>query len=182
MSTSPPYSTHPPKSRGWLSQLNIRHLRSADLPELEWGGQYAHFRRLFSDAYLRAKKGESVLWVVELPNAGIIGQLFIQLESPRNDLADGSRRAYMYAFRIRPAYRGSGVGTLLMDIAEADLKQRGFRRVCLSVARNNLAARRLYERLGFRVVSAEPGIWSYLDHRGRLREVNEPAWLMEKEI
>jgi len=83
---------------------------------------------------------------------------------------------------VRPEFRGEGIGTTLMETAEEDLRQRGFQLVSLNVARNNQDARRLYERLGYQVVAPEPGIWSYIDHRGRRRQVEEPAWRMEKEL
>jgi hypothetical protein len=50
------------------------------------------------------------------------------------------------------------------------------------VGRANHEARQLYERYGYRIVAAEPGIWSYLDHLGQRQQVNEPSWRMEKRI
>jgi len=52
----------------------------------------------------------------------------------------------------------------------------------LNVSRDNLDARRLYERLGYRVVAGDPGRWSYLDEHGIRHDVNEPAWRMEKKL
>lgn len=163
-------------------QIVIRQVTHTDLPALEWGGQYKHFRRLFRRAFERAREGKAVLWIAELPGEGILGQIFVQLVTQRSALADGNTRAYIYAFRVRPEHRGEGLGTLLLETVEEDLRRRGFKRVCLNVGRNNLDARRLYERLGYSVVASEAGIWSYIDHRGRRRQVHEPAWRMEKEI
>lgn len=164
------------------SNILIRQLIHKDLPALEWDGEFTHFRRLYEQAFRRAENGESVLWVAELPKVGIIGQLFVQLINPRLELADGVVRAFIYSFRVRSPYRGIGVGTHLMQTAEADLEKRGFHRTTLNVGRNNDEARRLYEHLGYHIVAAEPGNWSYLDHRGRRRHVNEPAWRLEKDI
>lgn len=163
-------------------QIVIRQVTHDDLPALEWEGQYKHFRRLFKYAFQRAREGKAVLWIAELPGEGLIGQIFVQLVTHRRDLADGKARAYIYAFRVRPEHRGEGLGTLLLDTVEKDLRARGFKRVCLNVGQDNLDARRLYERLGYSVVASEAGIWSYIDHRGRHRQVHEPAWRMEKEI
>jgi ribosomal protein S18 acetylase RimI-like enzyme len=122
------------------------------------------------------------MWVAELPGIGIIGQLFVQLTSARQELADGVERAYIYGFRIKPDFRGFGLGRRMMQVAENDLAQRRFQRATLNVARDNPQARRLYETLGYRVVGMDPGQWSYLDHLGIRREVHEPAWRMEKHI
>lgn len=183
MTFPPRYSTSTSRDNLWLaSNLTVRHLMESDLPNLEWDGEYAHFRRIFKDAYDHFEKGEAVLWVGQLPSEGIVAQLFVQLISTRSDLADGTTRAYIYGFRVRHPYRRAGVGTRMIQTAEADLRRRGFRYLVLMVARDNREALRLYQRLGFRVVSAEPGIWSYIDHLGRRQHVSEPAWLMEKKL
>ena len=164
----------------WLNQVIIRHLTAADLPALEWETEYIHFRKIYADAYQRVLQGLSVIWVADLPGFGIIGQALIQLICDRPELADGIIRAYVYAFRVRPQFRSSGLGSLIMKVAEENLFARGYERVTLNVAKDNLRARMLYERLGYQAIAHEPGIWSYQDHLGNWRQVNEPAWRMEK--
>ncbi len=163
-------------------QLIIRKAEQSDLPALEWNGEYRHFRTLYSDIYQHALKGDALMWVVELPESGVIGQLFIQLVSARKELADGFSRAYLYAFRIQPQYRNMGLGSQLLSYVEAYLVQRGFRWVTLNVGKNNDRARRLYERHGYSIVADEPGRWSYTDELGNRRDVVEPAWRMEKDL
>ena len=164
----------------WLHELKYRHILKSDLPALEWDGEFAHFRRLFAEAYQSAQLGRAVLWMAEVVDFDLIGQLFVQLNSGRTELADGSYRAYVYGFRVKTAYRGYGVGSRFLEVVETDLIKRGYSRVTLNVGRDNPDARRLYERSGYRVVAAEPGRWSYLDQYGERREVYEPSWRMEK--
>ena len=163
-------------------QIVIRQVIKRDLPALEWEGEFSHFRHLFAEAYRLQELGDVLMWVVDLPNFGIIGQLFIQLYGPNQIQTSKTKYAYIYGFRIRADYRGMGIGSRLLKTVESDLIQRDFKRISLNVARDNEAARRLYERAGFRVVAPEPGIWSYLDEKGRRRFVHEPAWRMEKNI
>ncbi len=181
MALHPTSSTLTPPA-SWLSQVQIRRLNKADLPALEWDGEYTRFRRLFAETYESALKGRAILWVADLAGNGLIGQLFIQLNSGRGDLADGKTRAYIYAFRVRQPFRGAGLGTRLLLNAENDLLHRGFQLVTLNVGRDNPNALRLYERYGYRIVGSEPGIWHYYDDKGQRRDVNEPAWRMEKRI
>ncbi len=176
----------------WIDQVTIRLLTQHDLPGLEWEGEFTHFRRVYADAFERARSGRSVLWVAELtapgiltishPANGILGQLFVQLTCDRPELADGTHKGYIYAFRVRPNFRGGGLGTRMLKRAETDLKQRGFVTATLNVAQVNLDARRLYERLGYHVVASDPGRWSYPDEKGYWRFVEEPAWRMEKAL
>ena len=164
----------------WLRTVVIRNLVSADLPGLEWEGEFTHFRRVYAEAYQRALRGLSVLWVADLPSKGIIGQVFIQLICDRLELADGQQRAYLYSFRIRPAYRNSGLGTSILQVVENDLRLREFKMVTLNVAKDNILAQKLYERCGYRIVAHEPGVWSFMDDCGVWHQVEEPAWRMEK--
>ncbi len=164
----------------WLSSFRLRYATRDDLTDLEWKGEYTHFRRLYQEIFQNVSQGKALMWVVDEPEIGIIGQLFVQLESHRQELADGRQRAYLYGFRIKPAYRDRGVGSQLLERAEADLVKRRFRWVTLNVERKNLKALRFYERHGYRIISAEPGEWSYIDHLGRYRKVCEPAWRVQK--
>jgi ribosomal protein S18 acetylase RimI-like enzyme len=170
----------------WLDRIVIRRLVKADLPALEWDGEFRHFRRLYQDVYQNYTLGRALMWVAELPGVELVGQLFIQLASSWPEPVSGDYRpyekAYIYGFRVKPAYRGFGLGTRMMQCVEDDLHYRGFSGVCLNVSQDNSGARRLYERLGYRVVSVEPGRWSYIDDQGRRQDVHEPAWRMEKEI
>ncbi len=166
--------------KSWLAMVVVRTVTESDLAGLEWEGQYAHYRRVYADAFERAESGRSVLWIADLPGRGIIGQVFIQLICDRPELADGENRAYLYAFRVRPDYRSQGLGKRMMQVVEADLRRRGFHWVTLNVARENTRARDLYERVGYHVVAPEPGVWSYPDQNGVWHTVEEPAWRMEK--
>jgi len=165
-----------------LDLLVIRRITYKDLPELEWDGEFTHFRRMFSDAYQNQSKGNSVLWVAELPGAGLIGQAFVQLISSRLELADGLIRAYIYSVRVRSQYRNLGIGKKIMDTAEEDLRHRGFYYATLNVGKDNPNAQRFYERLGYKVIANEAGNWSYIDHLGKRRYVSEPAWRMRKKL
>lgn len=166
----------------WVDQVVVRNVVEADLPRMEWEGEYRHFRRVYADAFKRMQRGISVLWVADLPDFGLLGQVFIQLICDRPELADGVQRAYLYSLRVRSAFRGRGVGSQMMDVVEDDLRARGYRHVTLNVARDNLRAQQLYVRRGYIVVAPEPGVWSYPDEKGVWHRMEEPAWRMEKEL
>lgn len=179
---SPREPTNPPSDLNWIDQVNIRTATEEDLPGMEWEGEFTRFRRLYKTAYERSLSGLTVLWVADLPGQGLIGQVFIQLNCDRPELADGRQRAYLYGFRVRSDFRNCGLGTRLMQIVEQDLIQRGFSRLTLNVAKENQAAMRLYNRFGFLIVAFEPGYWSFEDHNGDWQSMHEPAWRMEKAL
>ena len=165
-----------------LDLVQIRPAIDKDLPVLEWDGLYTHFRSLYRYVYEGARRGDAILWVADLNQVGLIGQLFVQFQSSRKELANGVDRAYIYAFRIHPAYQGRGIGSYLLEFVEQDLRNRGYEKVCLNVSRENHDARRLYERFGYRIIAAEAGNWSYYDEYGNQQHVSDPAWRMEKDL
>lgn len=170
-------------NKNLLEKIIIRQMEKADLPALEWEGEYIHFRPMFERAYRRAIEGMAVQWVAILPSSQMLGQVFVQLKSSRNEmLMNGRAYAYLYAVRVRPEYRNIGLGSRLMHVAEMDLIYRGYGFATLNVARDNPKGIRFYERLGYQIVGEEEGRWSYTDHLGQNHLVHEPAWRMEKRL
>ncbi len=74
-----------------------------------------------------------------------------QFSADDHKIAFGDDRTPWISIGVRPGARGQGIGEKLLRalIAEAGLRGLG---LCLSVRSEN-PARRLYDRLGFRVVS-----------------------------
>ncbi|GAB4581164.1 MAG: hypothetical protein Fur0022_39110 [Anaerolineales bacterium] len=164
-----------------LEKIQIRHLCKADLPGLEWEGEYIHFRPMFERTYRRMESGEGVVWVAALQHK-LIGQVFVQLRSGRNELVDGYSRAYLYAIRVRPEFRNLGLGSRLMYVTENDLIWRGYQYATLNVAKENVNGLRFYQRHHYKIVGEDDGRWSYTDHLGQTHLVHEPAYRMEKEL
>ena len=77
---------------------------------------------------------------------------------------------------VSPAARGLGLGTLLMERAEARACAMGKRRLSLGVIGENEGAIRLYERLGYRITRTMSGFWV------RLATDSEIVHRMEKPL
>jgi len=162
--------------------VKYRTAREQDLSALEWNGEYIHFRRLYRQIYQNVCEGKALIWLAELLEREVIGQLFVQLSSNRKELADGENRAYIYGFRIKPDYRRQGLGSRILQVAEQDLIERQYQYATLNVGRDNPLALRFYKRSGYQVIGMEPGRWTYIDHMGIQQEVLEPAWRMQKRL
>ena len=83
---------------------------------------------------------------------------------------------------MKAAWQGLGVGTRLIAEAEDSLRARGFTIAVIAAAKDNPAARKLYERLGYRVFAEDPGVWQFADENGDPRMQAEPCWVMEKNL
>lgn len=162
--------------------VRFRFAVEADLPKLEWYGIYTHFRAVFARTYQEQIAGRRLMVIADV-NDFPVGQIFVQISrggSPQ--IADGRRRAYLYSLRVMEMFRNCGIGTRLIDEAEAILRDRRFAYATIAVAKTNIDALRLYERRSYRRIAEDEGRWSYTDHRGEEHFVHEPCWLLEKRL
>lgn len=83
-------------------------------------------------------------WIAEHPEGKIAG--FVIFERIRHQ---AQAAGHVVTLDVDPQARRLGLGTLLMQCAETQLKQEGAALMRLEVAEDNLAARRFYRRLGF---------------------------------
>ncbi|MCW5874944.1 MAG: GNAT family N-acetyltransferase [Anaerolineales bacterium] len=172
-----------PETHSLPPGYGVRPLQPDDALALEWDGQYIHFRRLYVLAFERAAAGRACLWGVVSPQGELVGQVFVLLEAEHDPMtADGSERAFIHSFRVRPEHRNLGLGRSLLNHAEQDLRVRGFQWVTLNVAEDNPRAMRLYERMGYRPLEPISGRWSFIDHEGNQRQLHEPGWRMGKNL
>jgi ribosomal protein S18 acetylase RimI-like enzyme len=81
------------------------------------------------------------------PTAGIVGFAMFRIESGAYE-QDVTRGIVDNVF-VCEGYRDAGVGSRLLDAAEAELADDGADVAALSVLADNDAARRLYERRGY---------------------------------
>jgi ribosomal protein S18 acetylase RimI-like enzyme len=153
----------------------------ADIPKMEWYGQYAHHRNLFLRTYREQLLDKRLLLIADSNNFPV-GHVSIQFIGPEYGIPEADKRAYLYSLRVMEMFRGYGIGTCLIQEAEFMILKRGYFWSTIAVAKNNIRARQLYQRLGYAIFAEDPGQWSYVDHRGKTREINEPCWLLQKNI
>lgn len=161
--------------------IRIRKLQRDDLPKLEWHGEFTHYRKVFLRTYKEQRKGNRIMLVADCQDFPV-GRLFIQFRSISGNLADGETKGYIYSFHVMAMFRGQGIGTRMLQVAEVILKRRSFQLVTIAVAKDNFGALRLYQRYGYTIYGQHEGRWQYRDHNNDLRAVHEPAWLMKKEL
>lgn len=160
--------------------IHFRIATHQDLPKLEWYGQYTHYRNLFRRAYREQQLGKRLMLLAD-SNGFPIGHIFIVFTALDNTPPE-DRRAYLYSLRVMEMFRGCGIGTELLREAETLIADRNYASATIAAAKTNPRARKLYERIGYQFFADDPGRWSYVDHEGHTRHVQEPCWLLQKEI
>lgn len=86
-------------------------------------------------------------WIAER-DGQILGSLFL--------VRDSTNTARLRLLYIEKAARGMGLATKLIEKSIRFARDKGYRKLCLFTTSENLAARRIYERLGFVLVKEEP--------------------------
>src|SRR5262249_41175468 len=74
---------------------------------------------------------------------------------------------YLNVLAVMPAFRQRGLGTRLLDLAEAAARARGRRGMSIIVTDANVGARRLYERCGYATIAARDMVKEAWDGHGR---------------
>ena len=108
--------------------------------------------RVHAFRYARQQDGRStylVAWLGEVP----VGHLDLRWQgAEESPIAQQYLAEYpeLNGIVVLPEYRSQGIGTRLIAAAEQIARERGFREVCLGVNIENVRARSLYTRLGYR--------------------------------
>jgi len=91
--------------------VTIRTGCEADLPALEWEGQYLHFRQVYRRAMEEALRGLRVVLVAEVEGE-VVGQLFIQFRKTElaGRRAGATATCMPFAFGPRIAISASAPG------------------------------------------------------------------------
>jgi ribosomal protein S18 acetylase RimI-like enzyme len=161
--------------------VRIRTATESDLPALEWNGEYTHFRRVYRQALREAQRDRRVIYLAET-SGEVVGQIFVHLHSIWKSAFGGERAGYLHSFRVKPDFRSQGIGSRLLRTAENELVERKHSRAVISVAKVNRRAQEMYLQHGYNLFTEDPGDWAYLDHRGRLKRMSEPAYVMVKTL
>ncbi len=166
----------------WLDRVMIRLLREEDLPALEWDGEYSRYRKIYREVYRNSEKGISLPYVAETEEDGIIGQVFMTKKEPNPSYSPRSRYFFLSSFRIKPDFRGRGLGSLMMRVCFRDVRNQKLRDIFLNCSSDNDRARHFYERNGFRIIRLDKGNWTYINEEGYVVTEPQSAYLMRRTL
>jgi ribosomal protein S18 acetylase RimI-like enzyme len=154
--------------------VTIRTCRPTDLANLEWFGLLTEYRQMIAEAFQRFQKGEILMLVAEV-NRFPAGQVWVDLVKRREESI-----GVLWALRVFLPFQNLGIGTALIASAEERLNSLGFLISELGVEKDNVQAKRLYERLGYGVVREHIEAWEYIPPDGSTLRVTSDEWIMHK--
>ena len=165
-----------------FSAIYFRSLQANDSLALEWHGG-PDLRSFYQEQWRAHQAGEIhvVIAASDTPEGADfpVGQAAIHW----NGKPTHPQIPDIQSVRVRDDLRGQGVGSLLLAECEKLVCARGQEQVSLSVAGDNHHAKRLYERLHYRVVGAPySDVWFYADATGKSVRMEETVWDMIKTL
>ena len=104
----------------------------------------------------------SKLYELRLPVAQKIKELYQRNFSPEDETAAGE--FYIDSIGINPQYQGKGMGSILLKFLIEIYVNQKQKTLGLLVEKNNPAAKKLYMKLGFKVVGEQTLAGKYLEH------------------
>lgn len=144
-------------------QLTIRQCEARDLDHFDvFGTGHVPYCR---DEFVRSNV---VILVAVTEDDVPLGKVHVHLEP-------GDGAVWLEAAAVSRPLRSRGIGTTLVRAAEALAAERGYHAAELGVEDSNPAARRLYERLGYRSVARN-------DFRYEGAPVPNPGVTMRKDL
>ncbi|WP_119459368.1 GNAT family N-acetyltransferase [Rhodospirillaceae bacterium SYSU D60014] len=150
----------------------IRVCTERDLTPLEWFGLFTEHRNIIRAAFEAQKQGRGLMLVADL-NGYPIGQAWIDFTK---------ESAVLWAIRVLPPLQGAGIGTRLIVAAEEVARRRGFAHTRIGVEKDNTDARRLYERLGYRLTGSLQEECRYTTPEGVPMCVLVDQWVLDKPL
>lgn len=125
------------------------------------GGNFSHLAQTVDHYFCR----ETPLWWVDVVDGASEVTDATLLRSPKNlsiaclwlgtaiDQLVGDRHTHVFLLYVEPLHRRKGIGSTLMQHAEAWARARGDRQIGLQVFESNQPALNLYRNLGFQTQS-----------------------------
>ncbi len=138
----------------------------SDLANANVGGRHGEYRRELAEV-LRCEHAR--LLVAQVDDA-IVGRVTLECAGDEAEL---------FGLVVDAKRRRRGIGTTLLEAAEAEARRLGCRVVRLTVGKANAGALVLYERRGYRV-AGEGESHGLASPNGDLVHEREPVWKMTK--
>lgn len=103
------------------------------------------------------QRGDAAFWTID-EGGELIGELYVFYRLEDRDFADGERRAYLCAFRVRKDWRGQGLGERLLTAVLGHVRSVGYREVTIGVELSEPRTMAFYRRMGFETVVKDSGL------------------------
>lgn len=159
----------------------IRPIAAEDVPLLE--RSIPRMPGTHQERRERQERGD-VLYLIAWLDGLPVGHLLLKWAGSPTSASALPNCPTLSDITVHPEHRSKGIGSHLMERAERLAAQRGYQQVSLNVALDNVRARALYERRGYRDsgLGTHSSRWPYLDEQGQERWREETCMRLVKRL
>ena len=150
-----------------VNSLTIDDLTNSDLPAITWSGSATHMESV-AGKLAKVASGSVEYLVARAPSGQPIAKACI-------DYSEHPGAGTLTQLATLSELQGYGIGTRIIEAAEARIRQHGQHMAIMGVEDSNPRARALYERLGYKPTGREKVSWTETNEKG------EP-YLFETEV
>ena len=162
---------HRPGDIGWV--ISRHGALYAD--EFAWDIRFeAMVARIAADFIDRFDATREACWIAEHAGANV-GSVFLVQARDEATQAPVEGVAQLRMLLVEPSARGLGIGVRLVDECQRFARQAGYRKIMLWTNSNLLAARGIYAKAGYRLISTEVHRSFGHDLVGEVWELDLPA-------
>ena len=163
-------------------KIQIRLMRESDLPAMEWGGEFACYRRVFREILRAQERGISKAFLAFTESGEVVGQVFLTRKFPNPDYSPNDPYLFLTSFRVKPAFQGRGLGGRLLRRCVVSAWEEKIPALLLNCSLSNKSAYRFYLHHGFQLVREMVCRWSFVDQYGEVHNECEAAYLLRKDV
>lgn len=156
--------------------ISIRPCVEEDLHNFEWYGLFFDQREIFQRTFEKYQKGQMMMFAAEV-NSYPVGRIWVDVMQKRWESV-----GIMQGLQVIPYLQNLGIGSHLIKVAEKFIKSQNLHVSEIGIDQTNYDARRLFDRLSYKVFDEQLERWEYTTPDGRKIHAAANKWLMRKNL
>jgi GNAT superfamily N-acetyltransferase len=148
-----------PGDAGWI----VHRHGAVIAPEFGWNMEFeAMIAEILTNFIRNFNPADEASWIAKR-DGEIMGSLFL--------IRQNATTAKLRLLYVEPAARGMGMATRLLETSFQFAREKGYQTVSLFTTNTNVAARRIYQKLGMKLVHEEPEFFAGQEQIGEIWEI-----------
>lgn len=150
----------------------IRSSNQTDLSKLKWA--FPDWNSYYQDKWQQKLDGKLDMYVAVINDFPIAYYWLDWTKLAAQKIGDIS------SFAVISPFQGLGIGTFMMQLAEDIFLEKGLETSQTGTYKTNERARKLYERIGYKITGNRLGTAQYITESGETKTYSEDCWILQK--
>ena len=162
------------KPISFQADCQIRSVVEADINKIKWS--LPDWNSYWQDKWRQKLEGKLDMYVVAVEDFPIARIWLDWTKSAKLGIGEIS------SFEVMPPFRNIGIGSFMIESMEDILREKGLKRAQIGVDKSNDRAKKLYQKLGYKVVRDEQDSFVYFSESGEQKTYSSDCWFLHKMV